>query len=148
MMNVLYHGSAKHLTVLEPRPSRVIDNEKAVFATDSKDLAVVFIPRWSDCDMDLGYHNNILYCSEQYPNAFDKLKGISGFIYQVDKSLFTSDKRLGMQHHEFICKTPVTILSEEKIDDVFSYLMKSSICMITYDQKLDAMEAYGLIKQK
>lgn len=145
MENILYHGSSHKINVLEPRPSRVIDNEKAVFATNSKTLAVAFIPKWSDCDLDLGYHHNILYCIEQYPAAFDKLKGVTGFVYTVDGSYFVSDERLGMKQHEFISKTEVPVLSTEIINDVYDYIKKSNMCMITYDQKLDALWDIGLI---
>lgn len=145
MNKILYHGSSHKINILEPRPSMVISNEKAVFATNSKTLAVVFIPKWNDCDLDLGYHHNVLYCAEQYPDAFDKLKGVSGFIYTVDRSYFMSDDRLGMKQHEFISKTEVPILSTETINDVYNYLKKVNMCMITYDQKLDALWNTGLI---
>lgn len=144
-MASLYHGSSHDVKTLEPRASKVLEGEEAVFATDSKDLAVIFIPHWTDCDMDLGYYRGILYCSEQYPDAFEKLKGIKGYIYTVDKNHFTSDPRLGMKKHEFICKESVPILSKEIIEDAYTYLTKSSICMITYDDKLNAMWDAGLI---
>lgn len=146
-MSFLYHGTSHDVNSLEPRPSKVLENEKAVFATDSKDLAVIFIPRWNDCDMDLGYHRGVLYCSEQYPNAFDKLKNVKGYIYTVDKDKFSSDSRLGMKKHEFICKDSVPIIKKEIIDDAYTYLKKSTICMISYDDKLNALWDAGLINE-
>lgn len=140
-----YHGSSHKVQTLLPRPSKVIEGEEAVFATDSKDLAVVFIPKWNDCDLDLGYHHNILYVAEQYPGVFEKLKGTSGYLYSVDSKQFKNDHRLGMQMHEFISKDPVNILKTEKIQDVYQYLEKSLMNMITYDQKLDAMFSAGLL---
>src|SRR5437867_1330327 len=101
-MSVLYHGSSHNIKVLEPRPSKILDNEKAVFATDSKILAVAFIPKWSDCDIDIGYYKGHLYCCEQYPKAFNLFTNIKGYVYTVDKNQFISDERLGMKNHEFI----------------------------------------------
>lgn len=140
-----YHGSSHDLTVLKPKSSRVIEGEDAVFATDSSDLAVIFIPKWNDCDLDLGYHHNILYVMEQYPGAFEKLKNVSGFLYSVDPEQFGTDHRLGMQKHEFISKQPVKIVKTEKISSVYKFLKDSSMNMITYDQKLDAVFGSGLI---
>lgn len=149
--NILYHGSSYNTEILEPRSSKIIDDEKAVFATNSKDLAVVFIPKWNDCDLDLGYRNDILYCCEQYPDAFNKLKNVSGFVYTINGDDFTSDPRLGMKYHEFISKKgidKVNVLSTEKIDDVYEYLIESTMCMITFEEKLDALEQTGLIRIK
>ena len=70
----LYHGSSHHIKTLEPRPTRVLEGESAVFATDSKTLSIIFIPKWTDCDFHLGYYNGRLYAMELYPDSFDLLK--------------------------------------------------------------------------
>lgn len=146
--SVLYHGSLHNIKILDPKPTKVLEGEDAVFATDSKALAVIFIPKWNDCDIDLGYHNNILYCLEQYPDAFNLFKNISGYVHVVSSKQFMSDDRLGMKHHEFISKKKVPVISVEKIDNVYEYLIRSDICMITYEQKINALEQIGLIKNK
>ena len=139
---------------LEPRPSRVIDGEEAVFATQSKTLSIIFIPKWTDCDFQLGVHHNMIYAVENYPNAFDLLKtknahGVSGYIYTVDSDGFKSDERLGMKAHEFINKNPVDIVRTEIIEDAYEYLMNSTdISMVTFDQMLDALIEQGLIRKE
>jgi gamma-glutamylcyclotransferase (GGCT)/AIG2-like uncharacterized protein YtfP len=148
-MNYLYHGSSHRIKVLKPRSSNVINGEKAVFATNSKDLAVFFIAKTSDCDIELGYYAGQLYAVEQYPNAFNLLKNVSGYVYSVDSKLFHSDSRLGMQKHEFICKKAVKVLKTEIIKNVYEYLIKSpTINMITHDQKYEAIRKYNLSKKK
>lgn len=143
---IIYHGSSHKLTSLDPKPSKVIDGENAVFGTDSKPLSAIFIPKWSDCDLDLGYYKGVLYCTEVYHGAFDILKGVSGYIYHLDGKQFESDKRLGMINHEFISRKSVKVIKAEKINDVYEYLKKSEIRLITYDQKLQSLWNSGLIK--
>lgn len=147
----LYHGSSHLIKTLEPRPSRVIDNEEAVFATPSKVLAAVFAPKWSDADMSMGFYKDKMYILEQYPEAFDLLKaknshGIGAYLYHVDSDGFESDHRLGMRKHEFINRNKVEIIKAEIIDDVYEYLKKSGeIAMITHEQAFEAYEKAGLI---
>jgi len=147
MNNLLYHGSSHKISKLEPRPSKVIQNEKAVFATDSKDLAVIFIAKWSDCDIDVGYYHNKLYCCEQYPDAFDLLKKDGGYLYSVKSNDFISDERLGMQKHEFISKKSVEIEDTVVIENVYDYLVRSNMTMIKYEEKMDALYESGLFDQ-
>lgn len=148
IMSYYYHGSTHKLNILKPRNSKVIDNEKAVFATNNKDIAVIFIPKWTDCDIDLGFYKGIPYASEQYPDAFNKLKDVSGYLYYVPKDKFNSDNRLGMKRHEFICRDNVKVQKTEEIKDVYKYLKKSSINLVTYSEKLDSMYKFGYLKKK
>jgi len=39
-MSVLFHGSTHKLDILEPKSSKIVNDEAVVFATNSKDLAV------------------------------------------------------------------------------------------------------------
>lgn len=139
-MKYLYHGSIKpNIKILQPMSSKVIDDEKAVFATDEKYLCVFFIARLSDNDVDLGYVNNIPIATEQYPGAFDKMKNIDGYIYYLDASNFINDSRLGMQGHEFISYTKQKVIKEEYIPDVYEYLIKSDLNMIDYFEKMEIL---------
>jgi hypothetical protein len=147
----LYHGSSHKISKLEPRATRVLEGDKAVFATNSKVMAVIFIPKWTDCDFQLGVHDDRVYAIENYPKAFDLLKvkndyGVAGYLYTVSSKGFESDERLGMRHHEFINKEEVDITRTELIDNVYEYLINSpDISMITYDQMIDAVFEAGLI---
>lgn len=148
-MKNLFHGSKNHIDGhIEPRPSRVINNEFAVFATDDKALSAVFIPKWSDCDLSLGYSDGILYCMEMYPDAFNLLKGVSGYIYTLSMDGFVTDERLGMKNHEFINVDKVPIIDTEQINDVYEYLLESHICLIKFNEMLDALHKTNLIYRK
>lgn len=147
----LYHGSSHHIKTLEPRPTRVLEGESAVFATDSKALSTIFIPKWTDCDFQLGYHNGRLYAMELYPDRFDLLKvkneaGFAGYIYTVSSEGFGSDDRLGMKLHEFVNPNKVDIIRTEIVEDVYEFLMNSpDISMITFDQMMESVEKAGLL---
>ena len=98
-----------------------------MFATDQRWLALVFIPKHTGADLDIGFLNDEPYIEEMYPGAFNLLKGASGYIYTVDGTPFHSDPRLGMLQHEFISDNPVPILSTEKVDDVWQALMETNV---------------------
>lgn len=150
----LYHGSSHLIKTLEPKPTLVLEGDDAVFATNSKVLSIIFIPKWTDCDFQLGYHNGRLYAIENYSNAFDLLKAknhhnVAGYVYTVNSDGFESDERLGMKMHEFINKNKVDVLRTEIIDDVYEYVMNSpDIAMITFDQMIEAAENAGLLNKK
>lgn len=111
--------------------------QRAVFATDDKLLSMLFIPKFRDLDIEIGYVKGNLYCLEQYPNAFKLLK-VSGYIYEVDEKGFKQDKRLGMYKHEFINKDKVKILKVSKVKNILSVLRKSkNITMIPFKAKDD-----------
>jgi hypothetical protein len=134
-----YHGSPIELDILKPMGNKtsVIDNENAVFATNTKWLAIFFIANdASDSDIECGFINNIPYLIEQYPGAYNKfLKGKSGYLHYVDYEYFNKDDRLGMPNHEFISKTEVPILKVNKIDDIYVELQKEPVIMLSWDDK-------------
>lgn len=136
-----FHGSNQKLEKLIPMPSKVVDNESVVFATSQLWLALVFIPKHTDADIDLGYYDSHPYIMEQYPDAFSLLKNKKGFIYLLNKNNFKSDDRLGMQQHEFISKKEENIIKVIKIDDVFKALQNTNVNIITFDQKMTSIKS-------
>ena len=148
-MKYFYHGSSIDIDgeYLEPRPSRVLDGEKAVFATNNIYISLVFIPQWTDNDFDLTHYNDKWYLVEQYPGAFSIFENKDGWIYSVDSTNFKSDDRLGMKRTEFISKKKVKIVKRVYIKDVLKILKKKSdIIFVTYDEKLEAIEEYFINK--
>lgn len=134
-----YHGSPLKLDILKPmnKKTDVIDNESVVFATNTKWMSIFFMSQdATDCDIELGYINDIPYLLEQYPGAYDKfLKGKSGYLHYVDAKYFKSDQRLGMPNHEFISDQEVQILKVKKIDDIYDALQKEHVHMLTWTDK-------------
>lgn len=136
--NHLYHGSSSEIDeYLEPRPSKVIDGEKAVFATDNKSLALVFIPKSTDKELGIGTVHGVPYVMEEFPGAFNLLK-TPGYIYTVSKNGFLTDKRLGMKNNEFISRNKVKIINKSSIKNVYNELLSpnSDILFISYDQSV------------
>jgi len=137
---VLYHGSHKrHLDVLEPRPSNVLDGEEAVFATNVWEIALIFSRKWTDDDLELGVMNDHLYVAEMFPGAFSVLCG-DGMIYHIKKmdeiKKFTGDERLGMKDHEFISKTKVEYSFREYCPNIKKVLDDSeNIICIKYEER-------------
>lgn len=133
-----YHGSAHLLKSksLLPHPSKVINNESAVFATNQKWLALVFIAHATDRYMEIGFVNAKGYILEQEPNVFKKfLKNKSGYIYYVDPKNFRSDSRLGLRSYEFISDNPTTVLRQEYVPDIYKALKKENVRLITWKMK-------------
>lgn len=140
MKRYYYHGSKKKISGnLLPRPSRVINNEKAVFATNTKWLSVIFIADFTDNDIDVGFINGKGYIMEKYPKAFNKLK-TGGYIHYVNPENFKSDKRLGMKNKEFISKSKVKIEKVIKIKNVYNYIKRQKDVVI-----IDSNTLYKII---
>ena len=131
-IGVLYHGSNKKLNCLLPSSSKVINGENAVFATNRRWLALCFIAKFEDSDIELGYINGIPYIEELKENAFELLK-VHGYIYTVSSIGFVSDDRLGIKNMEFIRKIKTNIVETEEIVDVYEALKNTEVYMIPYD---------------
>lgn len=132
IMTTYYHGSSLLISELEPRPSRVIDNELAVFATNTRWLAAFFAA--GNNDIGCGFFNDAPYIIEESAGGFDRyLKNVQGYIYHVSPTNFHSDCRLGMKRHEFISRENVKIMSVEKIGDIYAELVAANIAIITFD---------------
>lgn len=132
-----YHGSKTQITTLEPRPSRVINNEKAVFATNSLSTALMFIGDWDDRDISYGTYNDIHYAIEHHHGTFNKLR-CSGYVHMVDPELFHSDPRLGLQDREFISHEEVPVIDHMYIDDAFEEMKKlGEIKFVTFEEMLE-----------
>lgn len=136
-----YHGSPTEFTVLKPMPSGVINDESAVFATNTKWLAIFFIAKAKDIDIEAGFYNSKPYILEQYPGAFDNLlKNKSGYVHCLNKHHFRSDKRLGLQQNEFISNDEEKVVKTEKINDLYKSLKKTNVNIISYDEKMKCIE--------
>lgn len=135
-----YHGSSTKIAgdYLEPRPSKVLNGEAAVFATNNLSTAILSIPRWTGADFDYGTYNGVHYVMELYPGAFEKLRA-PGWLYYVSSSPFKSDSRLGMVEHEFISHEMVKILHREYIPNALEKLQEiGDIVFISYDELLES----------
>ncbi len=129
MRRTLLHGSRFLVDRLTPHPSRVIDGELAVFATNERWLALAFIPK---ADVGIGTINGVPFITENKEGAFADMK-VPGYIYSVSGKEFRQDIRLGMYKNEFITDDPVNIIHTEVIDDAFEALQREvSVHIVKY----------------
>jgi hypothetical protein len=118
---VLFHGSRyDDIKCLQPRPSKVIDGECAVFATNALWLAWLFAINHISDDFDFGYADNQPYIAELREDAFFSLMDKRAFIYIVEARGFAQDRRLGMYEHEFINTAEVPVAGKFHLDRVYS----------------------------
>jgi len=147
VVGVLFHGSpyallkqdAGHVQQsLTPRPSKVIDNEKAVFATSCRWLALVFAGQARSNDLDYGFLHGKPYISEVTNDAFNRILNRSGHVYTVPADNFVRDSRLGMPNHEFICRdSAVVVLEHEYVPNLWLQLQQfQNIRMIWYKDRV------------
>ncbi len=127
-----YHGSTQELTRIDPRPSNVLGGESAVFATDDKLLALIFIAKWNDDDLSVGYINNKLYVGEKYHGALNLLV-VNGYLHTVSSANFIHDNRCGLRN-EHICKGPVEVINIELIPCVLSALRDAGVWVMDRDE--------------
>lgn len=130
MPAVVYHGSTTgDLKQIEPRPSRVIDGERAVFATDRRDVAICFLVPWRDNDFRQGSHDGQLYMHEQVAGNFEKFfQGQAGYIYTLNGKTFHHDPRL--TKFEAISAEVQPVLGVEHIEDAWAALQGTKFLLI------------------
>ena len=128
----IYHGSNKKIKKLRPMPHYLFEDEKVVFGTPSRGMAISFLADWTDEDFDQGTINmGPLYMKELYEGAFEKIfKEKSGFLYHLDGKPFEYYPQLMTK--ERASKVSPKILKVEEIDDVLEALKDSDIKMIYY----------------
>jgi hypothetical protein len=129
-----YHGSPEEgIEELELRPSRVLNNEKAVFGTADRDVALSFGRRWRDEDLEHGSVNGQHYMREMYPEAYEKIFDGPGHVYELEDSGFGTDPRL--TRSERISRNPTKVTKAEKIDNVLEALRQSSYLMLRHGEE-------------
>jgi len=130
----LYHGSNfKIEKYLEPIESKILDGDKAIFASYYRYLILAFLgKKWSNKDLELGSYKFKTYLVEKRPNAFEDIyKGQKGYMYEVSKSGFKKDERI-CNKVERIKTTKSKIKNTYEIKDLLEELIKSDILMIKY----------------
>jgi len=147
-MKYYYHGSPIEIKKqLICKPSKIVDNEKVVFATNDIVFSVVFLTKWTNADMEFSkFSNDQPYVlREEYPGAFNIYKNASGYIYYVDSIFFEHDERLGMKE-EFISHANVPIIKSKYIANVWKKLLNlqtnKKIILISFDTYAEIMKRY------
>lgn len=131
---MLYHGSRTGgIKVLEPRASRVIDRERAVFATDELWVALLSAVPHTSVDFDYGHAGGVPYIGEMWPGAFGLL-ATSGYVYAVSRRGFRSDPRLGMGRHELVKWNSAKVVDAVEVPDIGKALTRTGVKMIKWNR--------------
>jgi len=141
MTNVLFHGSSTLVEgALNPMPSRVVDGERVVFATNKRWIALLNIVRFTGADLEYGYdEDGAAYIKEMYHDAFVKiaLQG-TGYLYTVSAEGFGGDERLGMPGSEFISRSAAPIIATEEIELVHLAILEDDECVMFHEYESDS----------
>jgi hypothetical protein len=121
----LYHGSSERIySKIDPMPSKIMDNQKVVFATQKKWLALVFAAPFEKDEIEFGYINDQPYINELKENSIQDRMNTSGFIYLVKRRVFSKSDKVGMKRHEFINNKQTTIIDTICVDNILDEFKK------------------------
>ncbi len=133
---MLYHASSvKGLSLLEPHIST---HKKAyVYAIQNAVTAVIFGAKHDDFDFIVNYEDGIPAIYECYPGAFHNVyKNKDCSLYEVRDERFLSG--MTSWEPEYVCESPVPIVNETVIADIYSYLLacanKGELTIHLYNQ--------------
>ncbi len=120
---MLYHAShVSGLRELNPRVST--HGIPCVYAIRSKLMAILFGAPKDDFDLLIDAENGKAVLYECYPDAVKTVySGKSCSLYTVEETGFQTG--LTGWDEELVCPEPVTIVSEEIIDDIYKRLIKA-----------------------
>lgn len=134
-MGVLFHGSPRKLEIIKPSPSPVVNNDKVVFATPSRWMALVFCAHTTSHDIDFGFVKRTAYLAEMCEGAFDLLK-TEGYIHTVHACAFHSDSRVGMRYHEFVANCDIEVVERERVPNAYEDLLRfPSLRMVKFSER-------------
>lgn len=131
---ILYHGTSKKLTILDPKESQSdgsnIDREMYSYATTDRAFALCYAGKqWDDFDINQSYYNGKLYMVELRPGILDTCFNLPGYVYHVKADKF---KQRRSHPIEWITTQAVQIEKEEKIPNVLKALRSAGVVIYQY----------------
>ena len=157
---MLYHAS-NISGIKELKPQVSTHGKPYVYAIRSKLMAILFGAPKDDFDLLIDSENDVTTLYECYPNAVKTIYfGKKCSLYTVEEVGFQS----GMTgwDEELVCSTPVTVVSEENIEDIYGKLMdaiREGICEIHFyeqsekylsflrDELQERVDAFGISEE-
>lgn len=120
-----YHGSPLGgLTQIDPKSSRVIDGEEAVFLSHDPDYALTFAAPWRDDDLEHGHVDGQFYMREKRPNAFEEIFDRPGSVYQLGPKEDQIEHDPRLTRTERIVRSAVPVALEKAYPNVWEELQK------------------------
>lgn len=120
---MLYHVSpVQGIKVLEPRVST--HRTPYVYALENRVTALMFGVKMDDLDFRVGEEEDRPYLWECYPHAMEACyQGHGCSVYQVGEEGFL--RGMTSWEPELVCPNPVTVMEEERIDDLLAALLRA-----------------------
>lgn len=140
---MLYHASCvSGLKILEPHVST--HKIPYVYAIRSKMTAMLFGAPKDDFDLLVDVENGKPVLYECYPDALKKVySGKSCSMYTVEETGFL--KGVTGWDEELVCPSPVHVVREEKIEDIYVQLMRAfqeKKCIIHFFEQDEAFQTF------
>lgn len=140
---MLYHASCTSgLKVLEPNVST--HKIPYVYAIQSKITAMLFGAPKDDFDLLIDFENGKPVLYECYPDALKKVyTGNKCSIYTVEETGFL--KGMTGWEEELVCPTPVSVVREEIVEDIYAQLMDAAQrneCIIHFFEQNDTFLSF------
>lgn len=133
---VFYYGTDRNINGYFDPVYREISGRRAVYGTQSRTHALLYIAKWGSLDLDLIKAPNGILLIEKYYGAFNRLKS-SGFLYTFSDDGFKYYGEERIPYNFNISEIRKEIIHKEYIKNVLSELTKCrDIQLITFDQKM------------
>jgi hypothetical protein len=116
--NTMYHGSNTKFDRFEPKAHMLSGDDRVVFGTPLRAMAVAGMGRWNDDDFEQGTYNDedLLHMRELRPGALESTyRGKRGYLYEMDPESFEHGGDAYMPT-EYISKTSPKILKRVEVD--------------------------------
>lgn len=144
---VLFHGTpTEGVVVLMPAPSKVLEGQAAVFATDLMWIALIFAAKPPNNEIDFGFIDGRPYIAEMSAGAFSHLRR-SGFVCVVNADGFCQERLVGMFGHEFVCRSLVYVRYCMPVSNPFDTIQAwfPRILLIHHEQYSDFFDAESFV---
>lgn len=143
-MKTLYHGSkTPNIKILKPQPNNAVDGESVIFATNDP-LFAMAMTFGTGKELAVGYFINKktnsknMYIDELKKGSLRLLENV-GYLYEVEGTKFTTDKRL--MPEELVSHSEVKVLRESRIPNILNYLKINNVEIVRYENVPKEMKA-------
>lgn len=145
-----YHGSPLGgLTQIDPKSSRVIDGEEAVFLSHDPDYALTFAAPWRDDDLEHGHVDGQFYMREKRPNAFEEIFDRPGSVYQLGPKEDQIEHDPRLTRTERIVRSAVPVALEKAYLNIWEELQRRpNLLLLRHGEVAPWEQEYAIQKSK
>ena len=133
-----YHGSDVLTFTLKPFPSKLVNGASVVFFTPNRIFAGLFIGKWNDDILEVGFVDDELYIKpvdgdlNTVLRIFNKM---NGYIYHTFTSTKKCEKMIfyqtpNMMRQEWVCEGEIKFNGFEVISAVYGTIIKNQVKIV------------------